>query len=57
MTHEQLRIRRGRELAGRPVPLSAGEARVLSNANWQGGAVAGLATDIAARPHRVLDGA
>jgi hypothetical protein len=57
MTREQLRIRRGRELAERPIPLSAGEAHLLSNANWQADAVARLATDIAARLHRAPDGA
>jgi hypothetical protein len=57
MTREQLRTRRGPELAGRPVPPSAGEAHVLSNSNRQAGAVAEVATDIAARRHRALDGA
>ncbi len=57
MTREQLRTRRGRELAERLIPFSAGEADLLSNAYWQAGAVARLATGITARLHRALDGA
>jgi hypothetical protein len=57
MTREQLRPSPGRPLAERLIPLSAGEPDLLSDANWQTGAVARLPADIAARLHHALDGA
>jgi hypothetical protein len=57
MIREQLHTRLGREPAEWLTPLSADEADVLRNANWQAGAAARPATGIAAHLHRALDGA
>jgi hypothetical protein len=57
MTCQQLHTMRVRELAQRLMPLSAGQADLLSDANSQVGPVPRLATDIAARLDQYLDGA